>query len=379
MKKTILTLTIATLLIAPQLRAEEVKYPPINPALLYWQAAAQLPQLTEDQAKELSAMASGKTPFDAARAAKLPLDSTTMRVLRKAVDSTAPCDWGLPLEDGPAMGLPHLAKLQQISSLAIVKAESLFAQGKVQEGIDQLVVVHRMARHAGAGNVLISYLVQNAIETNAMRAAARHCLGWNTETRHTYAATLQGLPPLHTAQDGLRGERIFIDWIERHFNAGGKSDPQVQEIIASLASENAVDAETLKAQFAPGAVAATLTDWRNLQTRLEAAFGMPWAEGQPEIKTLTDEAVHSAHPLLRIAFPATTGVFEKRFTVATLHTMLEAALEHGPQLDEAAAGTYRDALEGEPLRLKKGDNGTLTLLAAHPHPAGKEISLQLGK
>ncbi|HSI15191.1 MAG TPA: hypothetical protein VK961_24295 [Chthoniobacter sp.] len=379
MKKTILTLSIAALLIAPGLHAEDLKYPPINPALLYWQAAAQLPQLTEDQSNELREMATGKEPFDAARAAKLPLDNGSMRVLRQAADSTAPCDWGLPLEDGPVMPLPHLAKLQQMSSMAIVKAKSLFAQDKVQEGMSWLVVAHCMARHAGAGDLLISHLVQDAIEVNALRAAALHCLGWNTETRHGYAAMLESLPPLHTAQDGLRGERLFVDWVERHFNAGGKSNAEVQAIIASLTAEKGAEKENVEAQFAPGAMAATLTEWRSLQSRLEAAFGKPWTEGQAEIKALTDEAIHSPHPLPRLAFPTTTGVFEKWFTVATLHTMLEAALEHGPQLDEASAGTYRDALEGEPLRLKKSDNGTLTLVATHPHPAGKEISLQLGK
>lgn len=379
MKKSILTLTIAALLLSPQLRAEDVKYPPINPALLYWQVAAQLPQLTEDQAKELGAMAMGKTPFDAARAAQLPLDASSLRFVRQAADSTAPCDWGLPLEEGPAMPLPHVAKLQQISSLVIVKAESAFAQGKVQEGLDWLVVAHRMARHAGAGDMLISYLVQNAIETNAIRAAGRHCLGWDTETRHAYAATLQGLAPLHTAQDALRSERIFVDWVERHFNAGGKSAAEIRSIITSLTAEKAAESKDVEAQFAPGAMAAALTEWRGLQNRLEAAFGKPWTEGQSEITTLTDEAAHSSHLLPRLAFPATTGVFEKSFSVATLHTMLEAALEYGPKLDEAAAANYRDSLEGEPLRLKKGDNGTLTLVAAHPHPANKEISLPLGK
>lgn len=378
MKKTILTLTLTTLLAAPVLHAEEMKYPPINPALLYWQAAAQMPQFNEDQAKELRAMASGKDPFDAARAAKLPLDNGSMRFLRRAAESTAPCDWGMQREDGPGMILPHLAKLQQLSSLAIVKAESSFTQGKTQEGIEWLVTVHRMARHAGAGDVLISHLVQNAIETNAIHAAARHCLGWDTETRHGYAAILANLPPLHTAQDALTGERIFIDWMERHFSKGG-SDAEIQEIMAGLTAEKAADAAKLKSQFEPAAINATLVDWRNLQARLEAAFGKPWAEGQPEIKTLTEEAVHSPHLLLGMAFPATTGVFEKQFTVATLRTMLEAALEHGTQLDQAALGTYHDAFEGDPLQLKKGDNGALTLQAAHPHPAGKEISLQLGK
>jgi hypothetical protein len=59
--------------------------------------------------------------------------------------------------------------------------------------------------------------------------------------------------------------------------------------------------------------------------------------------------------------------------------MLDAGLQHGPQLDEASAGAYRDALEGEPLRLQKGEGGTLTLLAARQHPAGQDLSLSLGK
>jgi hypothetical protein len=379
MKKRILTLTIAALLISPALRAEDLKYPPINPALLYWQAAAQMPQLTEAQATELRSMASGKDPFDASRAAKFPLDDSNMRFARRAADSTAPCDWGMQTEDGPGMILPHLAKMMQISSLAIVKAETFFAQGKAKEGIEWLVAAHRMARHAGTGDMLISHLVQNAIETNTIRAAGRHCLGWDAETRHAYATTLQSLPPLHTVQDAQHGEHILIDWLERHFNAGGKSDAEKQAIIASLTAEKAAEKENLEAELTPGAMTATLAEWRGLQSRLEVAFGKPWTEGQAELKTLTEEATHSSHVLLRLAFPASTGVFEKWLTLTTLRTMLDAALHHGPQLDAATAGAYRDALEGAPLQLKKGDNGTLTLTAAHPHPAGKDISLQLGK
>ena len=104
-----------------------------------------------------------------------------------------------------------------------------------------------------------------------------------------------------------------------------------------------------------------------------------WTQGDAEIKALTDEAVHSPHYLIRNFIPATLGVAEKGFVLTTLHTMLDAALQHGPQLDEAAAVTYRDTLEGEPLRVQKSKDGTLTLLAAQQHPAGKELSLQLGK
>jgi len=379
MKKTILILTLAAFAFAPVLRAEGTKYPPINPALLYWQAAAELPQLTEDQARDLSEMASGKLPFDAEKAGQLLTPKGSLRLAEKAANSTASCDWGLPLEDGPGTSLPHLAKIRQLAGLAIINAETLFAKGKVKEGVEWLMVAHRIARHAGAGDLLISFLVQNAIETNAVRAAARHCLSWDDGTRQAYAAALQTLPPLRTVQESFHGEQVLIDWVERRALPSAQSQHEIEELMQALTIEKPADKEAMIAQLAPGALPATLTEWRDLQSRLEAALGKPWAQGQPEIKALTDEAVHSPRYLIRNYIPTVTSVSENAFILATLHTMLQAALQHGSQLDEAAAGAYRDALEGEPLRLQKGENGTLTLLAARQHPVGKNLSLQLGK
>jgi hypothetical protein len=46
---------------------------------------------------------------------------------------------------------------------------------------------------------------------------------------------------------------------------------------------------------------------------------------------------------------------------------------------EAAASGARDAFEGQSLRLKKADDGTMSLVAAGQHPKGKDIELKLGK
>ena len=126
------------------------------------------------------------------------------------------------MEEGPETPLPHLSKMQEMAGLAVLKAESLFAQGQTKEGIQWLLTTHRMARHAGAGDFLVSFLVQNLIETNAIRTAARHCLAWDEATRQAYASTLQTLPPLHTAQEAFRGERVLIDWIARHAKSSRK-------------------------------------------------------------------------------------------------------------------------------------------------------------
>lgn len=378
MKKTVLTLTIATLFVAPALRGQD-SHPPINPALLYWQAASELPQLTTEQATELADIASGKIPLDSAKAKQLLESHVTLRLLQKAANSTATCDWGMATEDGPATILPHLAKMRQMSSLAIVQAEARFAEGKVKEGIDWLLVAHRMARHAGSGDLLICYLVQNAMDAGVIRAAARHCLGWDVETRRSYATALQALPPLHTVQAAFHGEGIFVDWVERHATAGGKPDAELQAALASAQPGSKESKEASAALLAPDATPAAMAAWRDLQRRIETASGKPWPQAQTELQALEDEANHSPHTMLHYTLPSTKNVAEKACIAATLQTMLNAALEHGSQLTKALAATYHDSLEGEPLQLKTEASGTLILSTARQHPAGKDLSLSLGK
>lgn len=371
MKVVLIALTVT---IASALYAEDSK--PINPALLYWQAASELPQLTDDQAKELTFVANGMSPFDAAKDKELLKSELTFRMLRKATDSSATCDWGLATEDGPGMILPHVSKMREMSNLAILRAEALFADGKVKEGTDWLLISHRMARHVGAGDLLVSYLIQEIMEIATIRAAGRHCLTWDAPTRHDYAAALKALPPLHSAQAAFNGELIFIDWVERHTAADGRPDTQLQAAITIAETNKLADKEALATLHVTKAAIAA---WRDLQSRVDTAFGKAWPQAQPELETLTAEAANSPHLLVRIAFPTTTKVVEHGFTTDTLRTMLEAALQHGDQLDEATASTYHDSFNGEPLRLQKAANGALTLVAAPHRPAGTDLTLELGK
>jgi hypothetical protein len=276
------------------------------------------------------------------------------------------------------MAMPHTSKMIEMGGIAILKAEALFAEGKTREGLDWLIIAHRMARHAGAGDVLISNLVQIAIEGNALRAAARHSLSWDQETRHTYAGMLQALPPLHSTQAAFGGENIFVDWIENKFN-GARSKDDAEKLLKSLFGEfKPEDEPALAAELAPGALHEALAELRTLERRTATALGKPWPQAQPEIQKINDEASHSSHYLVRVSFPTITNVADKQYVIATLRTMLDAALEHGPQLNEAAAASYHDAFAGDPLQLQKND-GTLTLTTAHEYRPGKNVSLKLGK
>jgi len=382
MKPKLILFALATASLLPALRAEESKYPPINPALLYWQAAAISPKLTDEQAGELRDTASGKKPIDPAKMEALKLGAAG-RILRKAAESTAPCDWGLMREDGPGMLMPHLSKLREMANIATAQAEVLLAQGKTGEGLDWLLVTHRIARHSGTGETLISYLVQASIEDLAVRAAARHCLGWDEATRHGYADRLKALPPLHSLQENYRGEKIFADWFEGLSKFDGPVREEKLKEFFGADSGNNEEAARLKAQlqtlFTGDTFDKEIAANRAMTARIEATLGKPWKEASPELRSLTEEVAHSGFVMVKSVVPAVSSCLDRAGAIATLRTMLDVALQLGPGLDPSSIANYADSFEGHPLQLKKGEDGALSLSALTQHPKGKTTELKLGK
>jgi hypothetical protein len=385
--KVILSTTIAIFALASCLLAEEVKYPPINPALTYWQAAAEMPELRGEKADLLRDLVSGRKPFDALKAKELLAGSErSMKLFASASASPAPCDWGLPLEEGPEMGLPHVSKINELSRFAILKADVLFAEGKTSEGIEWLLKVHRAARHAGAGDILITALVQFSIEISAVRAAAWHCLEWDESMRNNYADGLKALPALHEMQDALRGEIALNDSYTRHFESIDTNT--LQRLLEALSSANQsnnkseseieAEAKLLREQLTSENFPKLIAETRELYLHAQTALGKPWKESEIEVQAITKQAQQSTI-FVKLTFPSFEQLNLKRFEVKTLRTMLDAALQYGPKLDEAAAASFKDAFDGEPLVLKKGDDGGLTLTTGRQYRKGKDIELKLGR
>src|SRR4051812_33334243 len=115
--KITLLLTLFSALLVPAVEADDKTSATVNPALIYWQAAALLPKISDEQAQELRDFASGKRPVDAQKLEALKLEGAE-RLMSKAAASSAPCDWGSLQEDGPEMVLPHLAKMREMANIA---------------------------------------------------------------------------------------------------------------------------------------------------------------------------------------------------------------------------------------------------------------------
>jgi len=385
--KLILSTTIAIFALTSWVLAEEVKYPPINPALTYWQSAAVMPDLKGEKSALLNDAIYGKKPIDDVKVKELLSESEqSLTEFARAAASPASCDWGLAFQDGPEMILPHLSKMRELSLLAILKADALFSEGRTKEGIEWLLLTERAARHSGAGDLLISVLVQDSIESTIIYSAGKHCLDWDDVTRKRFVDELKALPPEHNFRDALRHESVFIDWVERQIQS---TDPNVRRKLEDMIfrpdlwkdkpePEREAEAKLIREQLTPGNGRKYVAELRDLNQRTQAAMDKPWKESQLEIEAITKEA-RQGNALLKIAYPSFESVNIKRLQIATLRTMLDAALQYGPKLDEAAAGSFKDAFDGEPLLLKKADDGGLTLTTAKQYKKGKDIELKLGK
>ena len=118
--KTIL-FSFCLLFACPVLSAVDAPVANTNPALIYWQALMELPDLSPAE----------QALFDNFRNASLDRDYEALvyrydfafRLVAKAANfKDRRCDWGIDLQDGPDTLLPHLARAKTCARAAQMRA-----------------------------------------------------------------------------------------------------------------------------------------------------------------------------------------------------------------------------------------------------------------
>ena len=345
--------SIAALLAASHLAVAEHDPKKTNPALSYWQAAASLPELSDEQAKGLREISNGKTTFDPAVLDGLDF-SRSLAFVRKGAASAAECEWGLAHEDGPEMNIPHLSKLRELAAMVLVLAESKFAQGDTAAGTDLLIITHHLARDAGASALLISHVVQSSTERLALSAAARHCLSWNAEERRAYARQLAALPPLHPVHEAYASERVWVDWFEA----------QVENNFEKARKELGLDAGKLAT---PAAAKEMIAGHRAMSAKAYDLLKLEGADRRAAAKAFEKEIMESKNLLVAVLMPALSGIVRGDDRTEAAHRMLELVLEHGSELTQ-------DDLADTGFKLKRETDGGMELSSSEP-----EFTLQFPK
>jgi len=143
--------------------------------------------------------------------------------------SVAPCDWQLDESAGPHLLLPHLQKARDLNRAANLRARLRFASGESDKAVADLLDVLKMARDCGSSPIMISFLVDVAIEMNVTETLAANLPKLKPDQLDQLAASLKQLPPSTTLVECVQWEaRTFGGWLERTAEAEAKklNDPK---------------------------------------------------------------------------------------------------------------------------------------------------------
>jgi hypothetical protein len=183
-----------------------------NPALFYWQAFTLLPQLSNSQYS--SDVDYNLEPLNKTYDALVGLFDNTFRVVRKAAESKAECNWGIDLSDGPYAFLPHLAKAKWIAQInATLRGPYFLRKGKHGSVASETLAVFKLGRDTARDGTLLSILVQGAIENINVKFIADHFGMFDDADIQRMADGIKMLPKHLTVKDALPVERAtFLDW-----------------------------------------------------------------------------------------------------------------------------------------------------------------------
>jgi hypothetical protein len=346
-----------------------------NPALLYWQADTMKPTRSDADQKAFTEVVQGRSAPTTPREANVGPTSLE-RLLFQATNPIRPSDWGLLVQEGPLLPLPHLAMMRSLANEQLYLAELHLYAGRTSDGIDRLLTVHAMARHTvGTEPLMILGLVGISIDAMARNVAARHCLNWDAPTRLAYLKRHRALPPMPTLAQMMQAERRMCA-----HSLSLIGDVRLENLYVESAKDikNDEKRNAIIAHYRdPAALRQSILEADPIFDRIILLAGQPRAEFRQGVQQLEVEFAESTNPLLSVFFPAYAKVTETTFKQQTLELMFHVALEHGSDLDDAKAASYRDTLDGQPLRLERNQKGDLELLTAGKYSV-KPLTLVLG-
>ena len=218
-----------------------------NAAVIYWQAFAQLPApLAEpEKAKYEAAVANPAAPVADDLRPIVASFAGSLAALHRAA-RVAACDWNLDYEAGAECLLPHLDKARALSKAALLRARLGFAAGKTDEAVADVVAVLKLARDCGSSPLLISVLVDAAIEKSATEVLEANLARLSPEQLDRLAKAIEALPATPSVADCMRHEgTMFGDWMARVIDAEAAkvADPKAGgKVLAALFAGETADA-----------------------------------------------------------------------------------------------------------------------------------------
>ena len=302
-----------------------------NAALVYWQAFAMLPELTEEDTRLLSQLEKDARPL--VDAGPLLARSSTALNLTQALKPRTPCHWEL-IEDGPSTLLPHLGKARLLARLLVLQAKMDVESGNTEAAVDHLARALLVARNVDEG-VLVQMLRGDSIESLVADTAQSLLPKLGASSRARFAEALSKLPTRTTFARAMSYERdVFAEWmrpimtveIEKARTAlkrlgNGDDSPELRAILAGTKKERTQRFEEFLAEYG----------------KTIEASKLPLPEASKEFERLEAAMQDSPNPLIRLLMPGVGGAYQKHAEVEARIVKLESAMRDA----DTSAGTSK--------------------------------------
>lgn len=343
MKTITFALVMASLLLgASASRADDSTYrTDVNPALLYWQAFGVMPEL-KDEADLKVYQHFPTAPVDEQYVALAAKYDPAFRLVRRAAQLRNSCDWGIDMAaDGPETFLPYLVKAKAVMQAALLRARCFLARQQEAEAVQDLVAVFVLGRRVGNDGVLISVLVQDAMQNLLVDFVVGNFYEFSPAGLEQLVSGIDAAPPLGTVSQCInRGERACVAWYGRKFKEIQAAHPgdeagairQVRELLATVVEAKKDYAKADALIRAAGGTMSGLLSWlkttESSYDEVEQLTALPYAQFGPAEKAFEEKLDKSTNELSRMLFPAIPKARNREFLTIANVEMLRAAVAY---------------------------------------------------
>jgi len=339
----------------------------INPALLYWQATAELPD--RSQQDHLFTNEWRGRALDEQFNQQIATYDNAFKLLRQAARQKVPCDWGYDLTQGPELLLPGLAKAKSLAQAARLRVRWHLEHGRPDDARDDLLAAFVLGRQVSKDGILISALVQVAIENILTSDIAANWFRFSPETLQQIMDGIAAAPARGTMVQCVAAERIaFKDWHTRkiqEFQANSRDEAEALEksraLLRSVMSGGESPADPASPtpeaiiQSAGGTTAGLLRQLNELDALYDEAavlLTVPYGQFLPQIKVFNEKVANHPNLFVHVFFPVFEKCRLKEFALEAKSAMLRAALAYRLS-GEAGLSQVPDPLFNEPFQFRR--------------------------
>jgi hypothetical protein len=288
------------------------------------------------------------------------------QALREAVPATVPCDWGIDLSHGPETILPGLVYAKKLSQAARLRAMWHLQNGKPLSAADDLIAAATLARQLSRDRILISALVQIAMENIVASAVAENFHRWNDDALRRLRDGLAALPQRGTVVGTFDTEIDgFYDWQlarikeigDKHGGDEGAAMEELRAFFTRLSSEGTDRLANEIIEAAGRRVAGIvqlLEEVRPLYREVEMILRLPLDDYAREMEAFMSRVREHENPMVRDLFPVFDRCRVKEIAIEVKLAQLRAGIAYKLGGDEALAAVKDPGGEG-PFTMRRVD------------------------